>query len=59
MAFSDGEMHTTATEQFQNALRTCAGVTRDPTSGEYVGYLTIDALVAGHKAAGPHPTQSS
>jgi ABC-type branched-subunit amino acid transport system substrate-binding protein len=59
VGFEPVEMHTAATEQFQNDLRTYAGVTGDPTSGEYVGYLAVDALVAGLKAGGGHPTQSS
>lgn len=53
------EMHTAATEKFQNALRTYAGVTGDPTLEEYNGYLAVGALVAGLKAAGAHPTQAS
>jgi branched-chain amino acid transport system substrate-binding protein len=61
--FSDGwepvEMHTGATQKFQNALRTYAGVSQDPTFAEYIGYLTVDAFVQGLKAAGSNPTQSS
>jgi branched-chain amino acid transport system substrate-binding protein len=53
------EMHTAATEKFQSALKTYAGVTGDPTLGEYIGYLTADAFVQGLKAAGSKPTQAS
>jgi branched-chain amino acid transport system substrate-binding protein len=52
------ELHTTATEQFQNALKTYAGVNGDPTFSEYNGYLSIAALVAGLKAGGINQTQS-
>jgi branched-chain amino acid transport system substrate-binding protein len=53
------EMHTPATEKFQNALSTYAGVTGDPTFSEYQGYLSVDALVQGLKAAGSNATQAS
>ena len=51
------EMHTAATERFANALSTYAGVTTDPTSNEYWGYVSVDAFVTGLKAAGTNPTQ--
>lgn len=53
------EMHTAATEALQNALKTYAGVTSDPTDAEYIAYASIDALVKGLQLAGKHPTQSS
>jgi branched-chain amino acid transport system substrate-binding protein len=53
------EMHTAATQRFQNALKTYAGVTRDPTYAEYAGYVAVDAFVTGLKAAGSNPTQAS
>jgi branched-chain amino acid transport system substrate-binding protein len=53
------EMHTAATEQFQKALSTYAGVKGDPTLGEYLGYLSVEGFVTGLKAAGPNPTQAS
>jgi branched-chain amino acid transport system substrate-binding protein len=53
------EMHTAATQQFQSALSTYAGVNGDPTFSEYYGYLSVDALVQGLKAAGPNATQAS
>jgi ABC-type branched-subunit amino acid transport system substrate-binding protein len=59
VGFEPVEMRTAATEQFQNDLRTYAGITGDPTSGEYVGYLAVDALVAGLKATGANLTQTS
>lgn len=52
------EMHTAATEKLQNALKTYAGVTGDPTFDEYIGYLTVDAFVQGIKRAGSNPTQA-
>jgi ABC-type branched-subunit amino acid transport system substrate-binding protein len=57
--FEPVEMHTAATEQLQNALKTYAGVTGDPTFAEYLSYLSVDALVQGLKAAGSKPTQGS
>ncbi|HET9733475.1 MAG TPA: ABC transporter substrate-binding protein [Acidimicrobiales bacterium] len=53
------EMHTAATQRFQHALATYAGVSGDPTLSEYLGYLSVDGMVAGLKAAGPHPTPAS
>jgi branched-chain amino acid transport system substrate-binding protein len=58
-SYEPSEMHTAATEQIQDALKTYAGVTGDPTQGEYIGYLSVNALVTGLKAAGAHPTQAS
>jgi branched-chain amino acid transport system substrate-binding protein len=53
------ELHTSATEKFQSALSTYAGVNGDPSFSEYYGYLSVDALVQGLKAAGPNATQAS
>jgi branched-chain amino acid transport system substrate-binding protein len=53
------EMHTAATEKFQSALSTYAGVSGDPTFSEYYGYLSVDALVRGLMAAGSSPSQAS
>jgi branched-chain amino acid transport system substrate-binding protein len=52
------ELHTPATEQFQQALSTYAGVTGDPTFSEYNGYLAIAALAAGLKAGGTNQSQA-
>jgi ABC-type branched-subunit amino acid transport system substrate-binding protein len=52
------EMNTPATQQFQNALKTYAGVTGDPTFSEYNGYLAIAAFEAGLKAGGKNQTQA-
>lgn len=52
------ELHTPATEQFQKALGTYAGVTGDPTFSEYNGYLAVAALAAGLKAGGTNQTQA-
>ena len=53
------EMHTAATEKFQSALSTYAGVNGDPSFSEYYGYLSVDALVQGLKVVGTNTTQSS
>ena len=53
------EMRTAATEKFQSALSTYAGVTGDPSFSEYYGYLSVDALVQGLKVVGTNTTQSS
>jgi branched-chain amino acid transport system substrate-binding protein len=53
------EMHTAATERLANALKTYAGVSGDPTSNEYWGYVAVDAFITGLKAAGSNPTQAS
>lgn len=52
-------MHTAAVQRFENALKTYAGITSEPTQGEYNGYISVDLFVTGLKAAGAHPTQSS
>jgi branched-chain amino acid transport system substrate-binding protein len=52
------ELHNAATEKFQNALKTYAGVTGEPTFAEYIGYTTVDAFVQGLKAAGSNATQA-
>jgi branched-chain amino acid transport system substrate-binding protein len=52
-------MHTAATIQLQNALAKYAGVHSDPTFAQYIGYLSVDGLVQGLKAAGSNPTQHS
>jgi ABC-type branched-subunit amino acid transport system substrate-binding protein len=53
------ELHTAATERLANALKTYAGISGDPTSNEYWGYVAVDAFVTGLKAAGSNPTQAS
>ncbi len=52
------EMHTPATEQFTADLK-AAGVTGEPPTNEFYGYMAVDALVQGLKAAGSSPTQAS
>ncbi len=56
-AYEPVEMHTAATEKFQNALKTYAGWTQEPTLSEYMGYTSIAAFVDGLKRTGPNPTQ--
>jgi ABC-type branched-subunit amino acid transport system substrate-binding protein len=53
------EMHTAATEKLSTDLK-AAGVKGDPTPAEYYGYMSVDALIQGFKAAaGSSPTQAS
>ena len=58
-SFEPIELHTAATEQLTNAMKTYAGVKTEPTFAEYQGYTSVEALVDGLKAAGSNPTQAS
>lgn len=58
LSFEPVEMHTAATQQFQSALQT-AGVSGDPTYGEYAGYASVGMLLDGLKATGANPSRSS
>jgi branched-chain amino acid transport system substrate-binding protein len=58
-SFEPVELHTAATMQFQNDLKTYANVSTAPTFAEYQGYVSIDAFVQGLKAAGSNATQAS
>jgi branched-chain amino acid transport system substrate-binding protein len=58
-AYQPVEMNTTATQQFQSALSTYAGVKGLPTFAEYNGYASVDAFVQGLKAAGSNPSRSA
>lgn len=58
LSFEPVEMHTAATEQFQNALKT-AGVTGEPTYAEYAGYTSVGLLLDGLKISGPNPSHSA
>jgi ABC-type branched-subunit amino acid transport system substrate-binding protein len=58
LSFEPVEMHTSATEQFQAALKGI-GITTDPTYAEYAGYISVALLLDGLKAAGPNPTHAS
>jgi branched-chain amino acid transport system substrate-binding protein len=55
LSFEPVEMHTPATEQFQQALAH-VGVTGDPTYAEYAGYTSIALLTQAIKMTGPNPT---
>jgi branched-chain amino acid transport system substrate-binding protein len=55
--FEPVEMHTSATKQFQNMLKS-VGVVTEPTASEYDGYASVDLLVRGLKVAGPNPNQA-
>jgi ABC-type branched-subunit amino acid transport system substrate-binding protein len=57
--FEPVEMHTPATDKLQSALKTYSHVSGDPTFAEYLGYLSVDALVQGLQKAGPNPTQAA
>lgn len=57
--FEPVEMHTAATEKMMNAFKTYAGLTTDPAFNQYLGYVSVDAIVAGLKKAGSKPTQKS
>lgn len=57
--FEPPEMHTAATEALGNALAKYAGVHTDPTFAEYIGYLSVMAVVQGLQGAGANPTQAS
>ncbi len=58
-SFEPVELKTAATQQFQSDLKTYANVSTAPTFAEYQGYVSIDAMVQGLKAAGSNPTQAS
>jgi len=58
-AYEPVEMHTAATERLQSAMKTYAGITRDPTFDEYVGYASVLALIDGLKADGNSISRSS
>jgi branched-chain amino acid transport system substrate-binding protein len=58
-SFEPVEMQTAATKQLQHYLQAGAGVTTSPTFAEYQGYVSVDAMVQGLKAAGSNPTQAS
>ena len=57
--FEPPEMQTAATRKLESALATYAGIHRDATFAEYLGYLSVLGLVQGLKGAGSNPTQSS
>jgi branched-chain amino acid transport system substrate-binding protein len=59
LGYEPVEMHTAATDKFVNALKSYASWNQDPTLSEYLGYLSIDALVQGLKLTGANPTQAT
>ncbi|MDA8043866.1 MAG: ABC transporter substrate-binding protein [Actinomycetota bacterium] len=59
IAWEPTEMHTAATERLVNAITKYAKSNIAPGYGQYLGYLSVDALVQGLELAGPHPTQAS
>ena len=58
LSYEPIEMHTTATEQFQAAMKTYAGIKEDPTLNQYIGFLSVVGFVDGLKAAGADPSQA-
>ena len=56
-SFEPVEMHTAATTEFQDALKS-VGINHDPTYAEYAGYTSVLLLVQGLQAAGANPTQA-
>jgi branched-chain amino acid transport system substrate-binding protein len=56
-SFEPVEMHTAATEQLMNALRS-VGVRADPTYAEYAGYSAVALLDQGLEGTGPNPTRA-
>ena len=58
LSFEPVEMHTAATEKFQNALKS-VGVTGDPTYGEYSGYAAMGLLVQALQSAGSNPSSAA
>jgi branched-chain amino acid transport system substrate-binding protein len=59
LGYEPVELHTAATEKFSQALKQYAGVNTEPTLSEYLGYLSVDALVSGLKLTGPNPTHAA
>jgi branched-chain amino acid transport system substrate-binding protein len=51
------ELNTPATKTVQNAMRKYSGITTNPTSAEYYGWLLADAFIAGLKASPTNPTR--
>ena len=58
LSFEPVEMHTDATQKFQNALKS-VGVTGDPTYAEYSGYASMGLLVQALQSAGSNPSGSA
>ena len=52
------EMNDAATQKFQAALKS-VGADTNPGTTEYYGYLSVDAVVQGLKAAGANPTPAA
>lgn len=59
IAWEPVEMHTAATQKLVSAIKTYAKSDIPPGYGQYLGYMSVDALVQGLKLAGPNPTQAS
>jgi hypothetical protein len=50
--YAPPRMNTAATKEIASYLKSAAGVTTPPTINEYMGYLSIDALVDWHPYCG-------
>jgi branched-chain amino acid transport system substrate-binding protein len=57
--YAPPQMNTAATKEIASYLKSADGVTTPPTINEYMGYLSIDALIDGLEKAGPNATQAS
>jgi branched-chain amino acid transport system substrate-binding protein len=51
------ELNTSATKTVQDAMRKYSGITTNPTSAEYYGWLLADAFIAGLKASPANPSR--
>jgi ABC-type branched-subunit amino acid transport system substrate-binding protein len=58
ISFEPVEMHTAATEEFQQALK-AVGVTSDPTYAEYEGYASVAMLLQALQTTGANPSNSA
>ncbi len=58
ISFEPVEMHTAATEEFQQALK-AVGVTSDPTYAEYEGYASVAMLLQALQTTGANPSHSA
>jgi ABC-type branched-subunit amino acid transport system substrate-binding protein len=57
--YAPPQLNTTATKELASYLKSADGISTPPTLNEYMGYLSVDALVEGLKKAGPNASQAS
>jgi branched-chain amino acid transport system substrate-binding protein len=58
LLYQPPELNTKATQEIASYLKSGAGITTPPTLNEYMGYLSVDALVDGLKTAGPNASRA-